>query len=175
MRPGSVLHHLGAGTQAIPEPEPVAARPTPSQMPPLSWQPSVLLVEDNDINALLARCLLEKAGCTITHARNGRIAVDWMQEVTSGARKPFDIILMDAHMPVLDGLEATRLIKEMIPKEGIDGHHCPPIVAVTANAFDEDRRRCLAAGMDDYLAKPFELADLHAILERWKPALRSAA
>jgi two-component system sensor histidine kinase/response regulator len=69
---------------------------------------------------------------------------------------------MDAHMPVLDGLEATRAIKALCGER-----KSPPIVAVTANAFDEDRRRCLEAGMDDYLAKPFDREALHRLLERW--------
>jgi len=69
-------------------------------------------------------------------------------------------------MPVLDGLEATRAIKALYARSD-NGAGCAPIVAVTANAFDEDRRRCLEAGMDGYLAKPFDRADLNRLLERW--------
>ena len=69
--------------------------------------PSVLLVEDNDINALLARRMLEKVGCRVRHCVNGREAVDAFVRVLSGVDKPYDLVLMDAHMPVLDGLEAT--------------------------------------------------------------------
>ena len=75
------------------------------------------------------------------------------------------VVLMDAHMPVLDGLEATRAIKALYAER--PSLRVPPIVAVTANAFDEDRRRCLDAGMDDYLAKPFEREELNRLLERW--------
>ena len=79
----------------------------------------------------------------------------------------YDIVLMDAHMPVLDGLEATRVIKELYAARNDDASPAPPIIAVTANAFDEDRRRCLEAGMDDYLAKPFDREELHRLLEHW--------
>ena len=84
-----------------------------------------------------------------------------------GVEQPYDIVLMDAHMPVLDGLEATRAIKVLFAAQEDGGASCPPIIAVTANAFDEDRRRCLEAGMDDYLAKPFDREELHRLLERW--------
>jgi CheY-like chemotaxis protein len=74
---------------------------------------------------------------------------------------------MDVHMPVLDGLEATRLIRSLFAAASDRTLQSPPIVALTANAFDDDRRRCLAAGMDDYLAKPFDREDLYRLLERW--------
>jgi CheY-like chemotaxis protein len=116
----------------------------------------VLLVEDNDINALLARRMLEKTGCHVTHVRDGRIAVDTVIDAPR-----YDIVLMDLHMPIMDGIEATRAIHALrLPNR-------PPIVALTANAFAEDRARCLAAGMDDYLAKPFEASELSGILDRW--------
>jgi CheY-like chemotaxis protein len=170
-RPQSVLVHLGALKAPPVEPD-VAAVAVPAVVPTLSWHPSVLLVEDNDINALLATRMLEKAGCRIERARDGRVAVDRMQDVLDGSRPAYDIVLMDSHMPVLDGLEATRLVRSLFAKSDA---RCPPIIAVTANAFEEDRRRCLAAGMDDYLAKPFELADLYGILERWRPAAPRSA
>jgi CheY-like chemotaxis protein len=89
-----------------------------------------------------------------------------------GSESTCDLILMDAHMPVLDGLEATRIIKALYAAPENAGKVAPPIVAVTANAFDDDRRRCLDAGMDDYLAKPFGAPELQRILERWCPATR---
>ncbi len=182
VRPASVLAHLGGKLQAesaepLAEPHAEPAAPTQDQTQQavaaatLTWQPSVLLVEDNDINALLARTLLQRLGCSVHHARNGREGVDAMEAVVAGSRAAFDIILMDQHMPVLDGLAATGLVKALYagPEARARSLTCPPIVAVTANAFEEDRRRCLAAGMDDYLAKPFEARDLEALLERWRP------
>jgi CheY-like chemotaxis protein len=127
----------------------------------------VLLVEDNDINALLARRMLEKAGCRVQHCVNGSEAVEAFQRVLAGADRPYDVVLMDAHMPVLDGLDATRAIKALYAAREGGTASAPPIIAVTANAFDEDRRRCLAAGMDDYLAKPFDREALARVLERW--------
>jgi PAS domain S-box-containing protein len=162
VRPQSVLTHLGAGHEPI-DPMQVAAKPArPMQF---LVSPSVLLVEDNDINALLARRMLEKVGCKVQHCVNGREAVEAFIRVLSGSDRPYDLVLMDAHMPVLDGLEATRAIKALYAAQ--DVATAPPIIAVTANAFDEDRRRCLEAGMDDYLAKPFDREELHRLLERW--------
>ena len=171
-RPVSVLAHLGARTAVI-EAEPPPQKAAPLNLD-LDWKPRVLLVEDNDINALLARTLLQRMGCTIHHARNGREGFDAIQDVVAGEKQSFDIVLMDLHMPVLDGLEATRLIKELYAGQYARGLKCPPIVAVTANAFEEDRRRSLAAGMDDYLAKPFEVKDLLAVMRRWRPATEQA-
>jgi PAS domain S-box-containing protein len=163
VRPQSMLTWLGAGQEREPVQVPVrAARPAQ-----FIASPSVLLVEDNDINALLARCLLEKAGCSVQHCVNGREAVEAFRRVLAGAERPYDVVLMDAHMPVLDGLEATRAIKALYAASEGGAAVAPPIVAVTANAFDEDRRHCLAAGMDDYLAKPFDREALNRVLERW--------
>jgi two-component system, sensor histidine kinase len=128
---------------------------------------SVLLVEDNDVNALLARHVLEKAGCGVRMCHNGREAVDAVGRALTGAEPGYDLILMDARMPVLDGLEATRVIKELYAGHGDRAVPCPPIIAVTASAFDDDRRDCLAAGMDDYLAKPFDAEALLRLIDRW--------
>ncbi|HSR81778.1 MAG TPA: response regulator [Hyphomicrobiaceae bacterium] len=95
------------------------------------------------------------------------------RRVLAGAEKPYDVVLMDAPMPVLDGIEATRAIKALFAASEGGAAMAPPIVAVTANAFDEDRRRCLAAGMDDYLAKPFDREALNRLLERWLGAAAS--
>lgn len=171
-RPSSVLAHLGARKV-----EPESELPPPTQPVPqdfkLAWKPRVLLVEDNDINALLARTLLQRMDCVVVHARNGREGFEAMQDVLAGDKPGFDVVLMDLHMPVLDGLEATRLIKELYIGQYARGQKCPPIIALTANAFEEDRRRCLAAGMDDYLAKPFEIKNLIETLERWRPLDRN--
>jgi PAS domain S-box-containing protein len=159
----SVLTRLGIGPEPAEPPLPVD---NPRRLQFVA-SPSVLLVEDNDINALLARRMLEKVGCTVRHCGNGREAVEAMRRVLAGLDGAYDLVLMDAHMPVLDGVEATRLIKELCAGHASEAARAPPIVAVTANAFDEDRRRCLEAGMDDYLAKPFDREELHHLLETW--------
>ena len=129
----------------------------------------VLLAEDNDINALLARRILEKAGCTVVQVANGRLAVEAARSGLSDAEQRFDLVLMDQHMPELDGLDATRVIKSLFSNGagGPANGAAPPIIAMTANAFAEDRLRCLEAGMDDYLAKPFDRGELEAMLEKW--------
>ncbi len=124
----------------------------------------VLLVEDNDINALLARRMLEKAGCVIQHVKDGQKGLDAVTASFAGDAAPIDLVLMDVHMPVLDGLEAARRLKQMLVPAG---HRLPPIIALTANAFAEDRQSCLDAGMDGYLAKPFETHELEHVLARF--------
>lgn len=126
----------------------------------------VLLAEDNEINALLARRVLEKCGCEYVCVSNGAEAVAAVRRCLDGEAPPFDLVLMDIFMPQLDGIAAAQEIKrlyEASPREGA----IPPIVALTANAFAEDKKRYLEAGMDDYLAKPFDKAGLEAVLKRW--------
>jgi CheY-like chemotaxis protein len=126
----------------------------------------VLLAEDNEINALLAKRVLEKCGCDYVAVTNGEEAVAAVRRTLDGEAPAVDLMLMDIFMPQLDGLEATRAIRELYA--GRTGHRAvPPIVALTANAFAEDKRRYLDAGMDDYLAKPFDKAGLEAVLRRW--------
>ncbi|MEM6497915.1 MAG: response regulator [Pseudomonadota bacterium] len=131
----------------------------------------VLLAEDNDINAILATKMLENLDCRVQRVSDG---LEALQEVKSALRNgdEFDVILMDVHMPEMDGLQATREIREIQQKLG-----CIPvtIVAVTANAFAEDREQCLAAGMDYYLAKPFDPAELAAILSESRSSLKNAS
>jgi CheY-like chemotaxis protein len=124
----------------------------------------VLLAEDNDINALLAARMIERCGCSVQRATNGREAVEALRATLDDDARPFDLILMDVLMPEVDGLEATRLITQAFDEAG---RRRPPIVALTANAFSEDRQRCLDGGMDDYLAKPFEPDDLEMVLANW--------
>jgi PAS domain S-box-containing protein len=114
---------------------------------------SVLLAEDNDINALLVIALLAREGHTVDRVSNGQEALEAME------RKAYDLILMDVHMPVMDGLAATRAIRAR-------GHTALPIVALTANAMDEDRRICLDAGMDHYLSKPIDPDLFEQLIER---------
>ncbi|HMK42299.1 MAG TPA: ATP-binding protein [Methyloceanibacter sp.] len=127
----------------------------------------ILLAEDNDINALLASTVLEKSGARVVRARNGVEAVAKARnELTQG--NGFDLVFMDIHMPDMDGVEAAQRIRELYPDEARPGAGRPPIVALTANAFAEDRAAYLAAGLDDYLAKPFEKGDLAALFARWR-------
>ena len=116
----------------------------------------ILIAEDNVINRAVASGILEKRGHSLAHAANGREAVE------ATAREPFDLILMDLQMPVMDGLEATRCIRASEKATGLHAR----IAAMTAHAMAGDRERCLAAGMDDYLSKPLRRADLLELLER---------
>jgi signal transduction histidine kinase/CheY-like chemotaxis protein len=145
-----------------------AARPThpiaPQRPRSTGHQVPVLLVEDNDINTLLAQRLLEKAGCEVRACSNGRDAVEVFRGILAGFDAPVGLVLMDLHLPLLDGIEATRSIRQLHASHGLAP---PPIVALTANAFEEDRRRCIDAGMDDHLAKPFDRDDLDRLLARW--------
>nr|WP_294981084.1 ATP-binding protein [uncultured Pseudomonas sp.] len=115
----------------------------------------VLLVEDNPVNQLVAKGLLQKLGCVVAVAANGEEALAQLGDGT------FDLVLMDCNMPVLDGYQATQAIRESGRWPGL------PIIALTANALPDERERCRAAGMDDYLAKPFHRDELAEILERW--------
>ena len=116
----------------------------------------ILLAEDNQLNQVLAKRLLEKRGHSVVVAENGRAAIEELD------RQSFDLILMDMQMPVLGGLEAATLIRE---REKSAGAHMP-IIALTANAMAGDRELCLAAGMDDYLTKPLQAKTLFAMIER---------
>jgi CheY-like chemotaxis protein/HPt (histidine-containing phosphotransfer) domain-containing protein len=128
--------------------------------PPLLRRERVLVVEDNAVNQRVTRLLLEKLGFRADVAANGREAL------AATALIPYDLVLMDCHMPVLDGFAATAAIRQ---RDGAGRRTL--IVAATANALAAERERCMAAGMDDYLAKPIAYADLVALLNRWLPAV----
>jgi signal transduction histidine kinase/CheY-like chemotaxis protein len=120
---------------------------------------SVLVAEDNEINALLTRALLTRLGHRPVVATNGREALEHWRTARI-ARTPYDVVLMDVHMPGLDGLEVARRIRA----EEQDAGRRTPIVALTASAFNEDRDACLAAGMDGVLVKPIDRERLAAVL-----------
>ena len=139
-----------------PAPTPAATPPSAEAAPGVDWRRArILLAEDNPTNQEVAGMLLRSRGLDYALADNGEEAV---RLVESGH---FDLVLMDVQMPVMDGLQATRVIRQRHPAEAL------PIVAMTANAFEEDRTACLAAGMNDYLSKPVVPELLWQCLARW--------
>ncbi|WP_136680811.1 hybrid sensor histidine kinase/response regulator [Neptunomonas sp. XY-337] len=118
----------------------------------------VLLVEDNATNQMVAKGLLEQIGVHVDIVSNGLECVQLLE------RERYDAVLMDCQMPVMDGYEATRMIRS--PHSNVL-HHDTPIIAMTANAMQEDRRKCLDAGMDDYIAKPVDTEKLRKAIVRW--------
>jgi CheY-like chemotaxis protein len=156
-----VLHSLLA---AKPE---HANRQVADEVPSSSEQAShrwarVLVVEDNIANLKVAVRMVEKLGYRADVAANGVEAVKILGDVR------YDAVLMDCHMPEMDGFEATRAIRRGEP----EGRHTP-VIAMTASALSGDRERCLAAGMDDYISKPIKLHVVAAVLERWLAPLHS--
>ena len=141
--------------------KPAPANPVPAVVPSASTGPfemlsgQVLVVEDDVLNQHLIRRMLEKHGLESTMADTGEVAVEL------GVREPWGVVLMDCQLPGIDGLEATRRIRARLKGRPL------PIVALTASVTPEDRADCLAAGMDDFLAKPVRRAELHACLKKW--------
>jgi len=134
-----------------------SARAAHSQSPtPLAGH--VLLAEDNPVNQEVATNMLEQLACRVTVVTTGAEAVAAVKQTA------FDLVLMDMLMPEMDGLAATRAIREHEAR-ALSGH--VPIIALTANAFAKDSEACFAAGMDDYLSKPFTLGQMHTRLARW--------
>ncbi len=120
---------------------------------------NVLLAEDNPVNQQVGRIMMEAFGCRVDLASNGSEVLDRMESTR------YDIIFMDCEMPVMGGLEATRLIRQR------EKQHRKPmatIVALTGHGADEDRNRCLEAGMNDYMGKPFRMQDLSSMMEKWR-------
>ena len=116
----------------------------------------ILLVEDNPINQKLALKMIQKLGLKAQLANNGKEAIECLRQ------RNFKLILMDVQMPVMDGLEATRLIRSRFPSE-----HQPIILAMTANAMKGDKELCLEAGMNDYISKPFKMAEVKDLLSKF--------
>ncbi|MGC3946735.1 MAG: ATP-binding protein [Chryseolinea sp.] len=123
----------------------------------------ILLAEDNPVNQEVAVALIGSAGLTVDVAENGQQAID---KVQSG---DYALVLMDVQMPVMDGLDATRAIRRLPQGATL------PILAMTANAFDDERQRCLDAGMDDHVAKPVVAEQLFATLHDWLSGVRKRA
>jgi CheY-like chemotaxis protein len=121
-------------------------------------QGTVMVVEDNDVNRMIAREMLSSLGINVVEADDGQHALDQL------ARHPVDLILMDCQMPVMDGYTASKEIRHRERQAG--GAHIP-ILALTANAFDEDTARAREAGMDAHLAKPYTRAQLQKMLHTW--------
>ncbi|BCT34594.1 hybrid sensor histidine kinase/response regulator [Pseudomonas protegens] len=127
------------------------------EMPAQIRRADILLVEDNPVNQLVAKGMLSKLGCAVTVAVHGAEALNQLEH------NRFDLVLMDCNMPVMDGYEASRQIRRSGRWPDL------PIIALTANAMPEERERCRAAGMSDYLAKPFRREELIALLDLWVP------
>lgn len=136
----------------------IATEKTPNE----TWLPKlkgrILLAEDNLVNQEVAMAMLQRMGLQAKIANNGVEVIDYL------AQEAFDLVLMDCHMPIMDGFEATQKIREQEMNQAIAK---TPIIALTANAIIGDREHCLAKGMDDYLSKPFTLEQLHKILSPW--------
>ena len=130
-------------------------------------QPTILVVDDSDLNCEVAHATLESMGCRVTIAKSGRAAIDACRQ------NPFDAILLDVHMPDMDGHEVARTLRRM--SQAGETAHCP-IIAVTGATRDIDRAQCMASGMDDFVGKPLEQPILLSKLRRWLPtALHSEA
>lgn len=146
------------GFGAVPGPSAVpAAKPDPLQSKG-HRKMNVLLAEDNPVNQMLAKAMLAKLGVEVVLAKNGEEALSAFQQAG------FDLVLMDCQMPGMDGYQATTQIRAW---ETRSGDSRTPVIALTANVLEGERERCLAAGMDDYLAKPYSQIQLRETLERW--------
>ena len=130
------------------------AREVPAESPRNSSPLRILMAEDNAINQRVAKLILQRAGFNIVLVADGNEALE------AHRMRPYDVILMDCQMPTMDGFEASRQIRQLTQPQ-------PVIIAVTANALVGERERCLSAGMDDYLSKPFQAEQLVAVVRKW--------
>ncbi len=153
LRRASVAERVRAAVRRGATPAPTTVPDDDRVAAPRAFAARVLLVEDNPVGALLAKTLLKREGCTVETAASGEEAVQALK------RARYDLVFMDMRMPGMDGPTAARAIRA--------GGDRTPIVALTANAFEEDRRACLEAGMDDWMPKPLEPETLRAALARW--------
>jgi two-component system, sensor histidine kinase and response regulator len=155
----------------VPEPD-IPAVPKPLVQLEKLYHRRVLVVEDNAINQLVVGDMLQRLGCEYEIIDNGRAAVSRLFAPVSESLPTFEVILMDCHMPEMDGFEASRVIRR---RETAAMMTRIPIIALTANAMQGDRELCLRAGMDDYLTKPVKTQELREMLLRWLPQDTSAA
>ncbi len=153
------LHAPAAPAPVMAAPVAAKTRPDADAPAPRTRVRRVLLAEDNPVNVEVAKAMLESLGIEATCARNGQEALD---AVRAGA---FDAVLMDCQMPLMDGFAATSAIRRHEREAG--RARTLPVIAITANALQGDREACLAAGMDDYLSKPFTQQQLAAVIGRW--------
>ncbi|MDQ6759888.1 MAG: response regulator [Acidobacteriota bacterium] len=126
------------------------------QLPSETGRPSILIAEDNLINQKVIERMVQKLGYRADLVANGREALEAL------TRMPYGLVFMDCQMPEMDGFEACREIRN----RDLGGTRIP-VIAITANAMKGDRERCLAAGMDDYVSKPFKQDDLKNVIEKW--------
>jgi CheY-like chemotaxis protein len=145
--------HRAAVPVAAPSAQPAAA----IELPPLPSGVRVLVAEDNLVNQRLAGALFRHAGVTVDIVGDGAQAIEMCE------RHQYDVVFMDCLMPGVDGFDATRALRAKEPSAG----RRLPIVALTANALPEDREACFAAGMDDFVSKPFDKRSLLTALHKW--------
>lgn len=154
---GTVFHFTlnapAAKAPTLPEPDALPAFELPKEF---NKKYKVLVVEDNLMNQKVILKILEKNHLTADIAENGKHAFDMLRN------QSYDLVFMDMEMPVMDGIEATKIIRKSLPEE-----NQPVIIAMTANAFDDDRRRCLDAGMNDFISKPVSVSIVAAKLKEW--------
>ena len=149
---GDVMYN---GRHAKDKPSPVTQGTDASAIRQLGKN-NILLAEDNPVNQEVAKAMLARLGIQAVVAENGQEAVEMIFD------QPFDIVLMDCQMPVMDGYEATKVIRQQLGRQ-------IPIIALTANVTESDRQRCLEAGMDDFLSKPYSIEQLQQKISRWLP------
>jgi CheY-like chemotaxis protein len=141
----------------VPKVATISTKPQLAQRTRLSGY-RVLIVDDTKINVLVVRKMLESEGAQVFEAHDGQQALDYLREVGAGA---LDVVLMDIQMPVLDGLAATRQIREDLGMTDL------PVIAFTAGVLPEQRREALLAGCNDFVPKPVEREELVAVIQRW--------
>jgi len=172
-QPVRFLPFLKAVTACLAKtPAPAASKPEPPKPEPAKpaiKSPEILLVEDDHINQLITTMFLAKMGYHVTTAGSGKEACDATE------RHAYDLILMDCQMPDMDGFEATRIIREKEAAKSNGHRHYTPIIALSAGVLKEERDRCRAAGMDDFLAKPIEKQHLEAALSTWLNRTKATA
>jgi signal transduction histidine kinase/CheY-like chemotaxis protein len=163
LRQESLIERVALAAGETVDERPVAANDERANAAPKILGLRILLAEDNPVNALLAKSLLKRNGCHVDAVGNGAEAIAALETA------PYDLVLMDVHMPVMGGFDATRAIRAKGGRVA-----ATPIVALTAAAMEEDRRACKAAGMDDFITKPLDPDMLSSVLERWTKDQRQA-